>query len=77
LMSPGDILLLYADGVYDGSDPQDHLRREQIVRDRKERATKEICDAIIDDALEQDKHFQQNGEEDRIDDKTAVIIKHN
>ena len=77
LMSPGDILFLYSDGVYDGSDPQDHLRLEQIVRDRKERPAKEICDAIIDDALQQDRFFQQNGEDDRIDDKTAFIIKHN
>src|SRR5438105_5050302 len=77
LMSPGDILFLYSDGVYDGSDPQDHLRLEQIVRDRKERPAKEICDAIIEDALQQDKFFQQNGEDDRIDDKTAFIIKHN
>jgi hypothetical protein len=30
----------------------------------------------MEDALRNDKYFQQIGEEDRIDDKTAFIIKH-
>ncbi|PYX18718.1 MAG: serine/threonine-protein phosphatase, partial [Acidobacteria bacterium] len=38
---------------------------------------KEICNAILDYALKQDQYFHQIGEEDRIDDKTAFIIKHN
>jgi serine phosphatase RsbU (regulator of sigma subunit) len=76
LMSPGDIVFLYSDGVYDGSDEEDRLRLEGIVRDRKERGAKEICNAVLDYALKRDQYFQQIGEEDRIDDKTAVIIKH-
>jgi len=76
LMSPGDILFLYSDGVYDGSNEEDRLRLELIVRDQKERTAKEICNAILDYALKQDQYFQQTGEEDRIDDKTALIIKH-
>ena len=77
LMSPGDIVFLYSDGVYDGSDEEDCLRLERIVRDHKERGAKEICNAILDYALKQDQYFHQIGEEDRIDDKTAFIIKHN
>jgi serine phosphatase RsbU (regulator of sigma subunit) len=76
LMNPGDIVFLYSDGVYDGSDEDDRLRIERIVRDHKEQAAKEICNAILDYALEQDEHFRQIGEEDRIDDKTAFIIKY-
>jgi serine phosphatase RsbU (regulator of sigma subunit) len=76
LMSPGDIVFLYSDGVYDGSDEEDRLRLEGIVRDHKERGAKEICNAVLDYALKQDQYFQQIGQEDRIDDKTAVIIKH-
>jgi len=77
LMSPGDIVFLYSDRVYDGSDEEDRLRLERIVRDHKERGAKEICNAILDYALKQDQYFHQIGEEDRIDDKTAFIIKHN
>jgi serine phosphatase RsbU (regulator of sigma subunit) len=76
LMSPGDIVFLYSDGVYDGSDEEDRLRLEGMVRDHKERGAKEICNAVLDYALKQDQYFQQIGQEDRIDDKTAVIIKH-
>ena len=77
LVSPGDIVFLYSDGVYDGSDEEDRLRLERIVRDHKERGAKEICNAILDYALKRDQYFHQIGEEDRIDDKTAFIIKHN
>lgn len=76
LMSPGDIVFLYSDGVYDGSDEEARLRLEAIVREHKTRPAKEICNAILDFALEQDEHLRQIGEADRIDDKTAFIIKH-
>ncbi len=76
LMSPGDIVFLYSDGVYDGSDIEDRERLEQVVCDNKERGAKEICNAILDHALKEDAHLRQAGEEDRIDDKTALIIKH-
>ncbi len=76
LMSPGDIVFLYSDGVYDGSDMDARLRIERIVRDHKNRPAKEICNAILDYALTQDEYFRQIGEPDRIDDKTAFIIKH-
>jgi serine phosphatase RsbU (regulator of sigma subunit) len=76
LMSPGDIIFLYSDGVYDGSDPQARMALEGMVRDHKHRPAKDICKAILDYALEQDDYLKRIGERDRIDDKTAFIIKH-
>jgi serine phosphatase RsbU (regulator of sigma subunit) len=75
LMSPGDILFLYTDGVYDGSDKEDRLQIERVIRDRKDKAAKEICNAILERAVKQDEHLQQIREGDRIDDKTVFIIK--
>lgn len=75
LMSPGDILFLYTDGVYDGSDEQDRLQIEQVIRERKGEPAKGICNAILDYAVEHDEYLQQVSENDRIDDKTAFVIK--
>ena len=75
LMGPGDILFLYTDGVYDGSDEQDRQEIEQIIRDRKQQPAKDICRAILDYALKKDQYLQKIGEPDRIDDKTAFIIR--
>jgi serine phosphatase RsbU (regulator of sigma subunit) len=76
LMSPGDILFLYSDGVYDGSDQESRRGLERVMREHKAQPTKEICNAILDYALEQDAYLKKIGEADRIDDKTALIIKH-
>jgi len=76
LMSPGDILFLYSDGVYDGSDKKNRLRLETVVRDCRASTSKEICHAILDYALKRDDHLRQTAEEDLIDDKTVFIIKH-
>jgi serine phosphatase RsbU (regulator of sigma subunit) len=76
LMSPGDIIFLYSDGVYDGSDHQTRMALERVVGEHKRLPAKEICNAILDYALEQDTYLKQTGEADRIDDKTAFIIKH-
>ena len=75
LMSPGDLLFLYTDGVYDGSDQQDRLQIEQVIREHKREAAREICNAILQFAVMQDHHLQEITEDDRIDDKTAFIIK--
>ena len=75
-MSPGDIIFLYSDGVYDGSDEQARIEIESIVHEHKERSAKDICNAILDYALKQDEYLRKSGEEDRIDDKTAFIIRH-
>jgi serine phosphatase RsbU (regulator of sigma subunit) len=76
LMSPGDIIFLYSDGVYDGSDDKTRAEIESVVRDHKQRSARDICSAILDYALKQDETLRNIGEEDRIDDKTAFIIKH-
>src|SRR6266487_3892794 len=57
LMSPGDIVFLYSDGVYDGSDDDDRAQLERIVRDHKHLGAKEICNAILDYAVELDQHL--------------------
>ncbi len=75
LMSPGDILFLYTDGVYDGSDEQDRLQIEQVIREHKDEPAKRICNAILEHAVKQDEYLQQVSEKDRIDDKTAFVIK--
>jgi serine phosphatase RsbU (regulator of sigma subunit) len=75
LMSPGDILFLYTDGVYDGSDEAARLQIERVVRDHHHQPAREICNAILDYAVKQDESLQQIGEVDRIDDKTAFVIK--
>jgi serine phosphatase RsbU (regulator of sigma subunit) len=76
LMSPGDIIFLYSDGVYDGSDKEARAALESIVQDHKHRPAKDICNTILEYALEQDEYLKRIGEADRIDDKTALIIKH-
>jgi len=75
LMSPGDILLLHSDGVYDGSDEQDRLQIERVVREHKNEPAREICNAILQHAVKQDEYLQQANQIDRIDDKTVFIIK--
>ncbi len=75
LMSPGDILFLYSDGVYDGVDEEVRPRLEQVFREHKRESAREICNAILQHAVKQDDHLRKMGEEDRIDDKTAFVIK--
>jgi serine phosphatase RsbU (regulator of sigma subunit) len=75
LMSPGDLLFLYTDGVYDGSDQQDRLQIEDVIREHKQEPAREICNAILQFAVMQDHHLQEITEDDRIDDKTVFIIK--
>src|SRR6266849_6812240 len=75
LMSPGDILFLYTDGVYDGSDEQDRIQIERVIREHRDDSAKDICNAILTHALKQDDYLKQISEQDRIDDKTAFVIK--
>jgi serine phosphatase RsbU (regulator of sigma subunit) len=75
LMSPGDIILLHTDGVYDGSDEEDRKQLERVLREHKGEPAKEICNAVLEFAVSQDEHLRQAGEVDRIDDKTAFVIK--
>jgi serine phosphatase RsbU (regulator of sigma subunit) len=75
LMSPGDILLLYTDGVYDGSDSDARLLLEQVMREHYREPAREICKALLDHAMRQDERLGQAGDADLIDDKTVFIVK--
>ena len=75
LMSPGDILVLYTDGVYDGSDKQVRELLETVLREHHRGSAREICNALLDCALQQDNHLRENGDEALIDDKTVFIVK--
>ena len=77
LMSPGDILFLYTDGVYDGSDDEERQLLESVMREHCLLPAQEICNALLEYALKKDDHLRRIGEEDRIDDKTVFIIKRN
>jgi serine phosphatase RsbU (regulator of sigma subunit) len=75
LMGPGDILVLYTDGVYDGSDEEEREQLETILREHDTQGARDICNALLDYAVEQDDHLRQIGAESSIDDKTVFIIK--
>jgi len=77
LMSPGDILFLYTDGIYDGSDKEERGQLESIMREHCLLPAKDMCNALLEYALKRDDRLRQIGEEDRIDDKTVFIIKRN
>ncbi|MGC1782265.1 MAG: PP2C family protein-serine/threonine phosphatase [Acidobacteriaceae bacterium] len=75
LMGKGDILFLYTDGVYDGSDERDRHEIERIIEEHKQEPAKEICNVMLKHAVKKDDYLRQIGEPDRIDDKTVFIIK--
>ncbi|HEY3040649.1 MAG TPA: PP2C family protein-serine/threonine phosphatase [Pyrinomonadaceae bacterium] len=75
LMSPEDILVLYTDGVYDGSDEHVREQLELVLREHYRQPAKDICNALLDFAVKQDDHLRQNDDESLIDDKTVFIIK--
>jgi len=77
LMSPGDILFLYTDGVYDGLDKEERARLEEIMRDCHWKSAREICQALLDYAVNRDEPWRKTENEDLIDDKTVFIIKRN
>ncbi len=77
LMSPGDILFLYTDGIYDGSDKEERGQLESTMREHCLLPAKDMCNALLEYALKRDDRLRQIGEEDRIDDKTVFIIKRN
>jgi serine phosphatase RsbU (regulator of sigma subunit) len=75
LMGRGDILFLYTDGVFDGSDVQERQRIGAIIDEHKQQSAKDICNAILDYAVKRDVLLRQEGHSDEIDDKTVFIIK--
>jgi serine phosphatase RsbU (regulator of sigma subunit) len=75
LRSPGDILFLYTDGVYDGNDAEERHLLEGVMREHCQLPAKEICNALLEYALRKDGHLRQIGDQTLIDDKTVFIIK--
>jgi serine phosphatase RsbU (regulator of sigma subunit) len=75
LMSPGDILVLYTDGVYDGSDDQQREKLEVVMREHYRKPARDICNALLDHAVKEDERLRQSGDAALIDDKTVFIIK--
>jgi serine phosphatase RsbU (regulator of sigma subunit) len=75
LMNPGDILVLYSDGVYDGSDDQARAQLEAILQQHHHESARDICNALMGYALAQDELLRQSGDEALIDDKTVFIVK--
>ena len=75
LMSPGDILFLYTDGVYDGSDTEERQHLEVVMQEHYSKSAREICSAVLEYATKDDDRLRQIGEQNRIDDKTVFIIK--
>jgi serine phosphatase RsbU (regulator of sigma subunit) len=75
LINPGDILFLYTDGVYDGSDEEVRHDLEALMRDHCLLSPKDISNAALQYAVRRDAHLSDTGEQDVIDDKTVFIIK--
>jgi len=75
LMSPGDILFLYTDGVYDGSDADERQHLEVVMQKHYSKSARDICNALLEHATKDDDRLRQIGQEDQIDDKTVFIIK--
>jgi len=77
LLSPGDIFVLYTDGVYDGTDKTERQLLEDVMREHYRQSAKEICNALLDYAVRRDDRLRQSGNQNLIDDKTVFIIKRN
>jgi serine phosphatase RsbU (regulator of sigma subunit) len=75
LMTPGDILVLYTDGVYDGSDRQAREQLEMVLREHYRQPARDICNALLDYAVKQDDLLRANGDPALIDDKSVFIVK--
>ena len=75
LINPGDILILYTDGVYDGSDAAARAALEAILQRRHAEPARNICDALMEYAVLQDEVLRVNGNEALIDDKTVLVVK--
>ena len=75
LINPGDFLVLYSDGVYDGTDPQARAQLEALLRDHYREPARSIFEALMAYAAAQDDYRLLAGEEELIDDKTVLVVK--
>lgn len=73
-LQPGEILVLYTDGIVEARDPSDRdfgvPRLEQVVKDNKDRRSHEICEAVASTVREFT--AQAGGPQD---DLTVSVIK--
>jgi serine phosphatase RsbU (regulator of sigma subunit) len=77
LMTPGDILFLYSDGVYDGTDKDERRQLENVMNENYQGSAKDMCGAFLEHARKRDERLREMNQEYRIDDKTVFIIKRN
>ena len=75
LINPGDLLVLYSDGVYDGSDEQRRAELEAVLQKHHRESARQICNALMDWAVRQDDLLRAAGEDALVDDKTVFIVK--
>ena len=75
LIRSGDMLLLYTDGVYDGSDERDRQQLEALLSHACTLSAKAICAEVLKFAQAKDELLRKAGEADRIDDKTVFLIR--
>ena len=75
LMGRGDILFLYTDGLFDGSDETERHQIEGVMAYNARKSAADICNAVLAYGIERDEQMRRAGHGDEIDDKTAFIIK--
>lgn len=75
LRDPGDLLVLYSDGVYDGFDDSGREQLQDTLAKYHPESAKEIATALMDMAVEKDELLRRSGDEEVIDDKTVVVVK--
>ena len=75
LINPGDILFLYTDGVYDGSDEEERHELEELMCSHSSFSARDICSALLGYAIRKDRRLRDRGERDLVDDKTVFIIR--
>src|SRR2546430_3970683 len=56
LINPGDVLFLYTDAVYDGSDEEERQELEAVMREHCLLPAKDICNALLEHAQMEDDH---------------------
>jgi serine phosphatase RsbU (regulator of sigma subunit) len=59
LVSPGDTLFLYTDGVYDGSDDEQRQQLEAAMHEYCRLPARDIRNALLELALKKDDHLRQ------------------
>lgn len=73
LFNPGDVLVIYSDGVTEAANEEfemfDDQRLEQVILEKKHLTPREIVYSIIDAVIKFSAHGQYN------DDKSLVVIK--